>query len=762
MAAESFLDDGLKMLNFARYLAGLPDDVELDAARNEQAQHGAVLMGASEFSHFPPRPADMPQAFYDIGYASTSSSNIGSGYRDLQAFVADCLCDHHLPTNIESLGHRRWLLNPPMKLTGMGYAGSGFWGGAYTTTYAFDRSRQERVEYSTITWPSAGAFPVEMFRDVTPWSITLNPDRYDIDRQGPHAVTLRRVSDDTTWTFDATDTNKTGDFFNTDFRGFGIPNVFVFRPDPRSVDYKPGDVFEVVLSGGIFSKGTTVPETISYRTEFVSMLVPEDVPIVVTGDDYEVFEGTELIVAAPGVLDNDFCADGMPLTAHLVDDAANGKLFLSEDGGFAYTPDDGFTGIDAFTYRAHNSGDYSAVATVTISVSELPTYTITASSGSGGTIAPAGSIVVDHGASQIFTLEPDEGYRVHEVRVNGRAAQLTGTTLTLARVVADSIIEVRFEPVHGPVKPLPQIISGNNRYLTAIKGSQTAFPNGSSAVVIATGENFADALGGAGLAGALDGPLLLTQKASLPGPVMTEVGRLNAKKAYILGGTGAVSAQVEASLKTKLGTNNVIRLQGSNRYQTADRVAAETIRVLNTSGTYTGDAFVATGANFPDALGASPIAAAQGMPVFLADPTRSTVPLPASVKRVWITGGTAAVSAPTETSLKRSLGTANVKRLAGGNRFDTAARVAAFGVGRGMSWEGVGITTGMNFPDALAAGPALGSRGAVMLLTDTNAVPQHTSTALSANKTKISRVTFFGGDAAVPPGVRTTVNNLTR
>ena len=64
------------------------------------------------------------------------------------------------------------------------------------------------------------------------------------------------------------------------------------------------------------------------------------------------------------------------------------------------------------------------------------------------------------------------------------------------------------------------------------------------------------------------------------------------------------------------------------------------------------------------------------------------------------------------------------------------------------------------FYDALAAGPVLGSREAVMLLTDANSVPGYTRSALTANKSKISKVTFFGGDAAVPPGVRATVNSL--
>src|SRR5665647_1919279 len=40
---QGFLQDGLNSINYARYLAGLPDDVVLDADLTDLAQHGAVL-----------------------------------------------------------------------------------------------------------------------------------------------------------------------------------------------------------------------------------------------------------------------------------------------------------------------------------------------------------------------------------------------------------------------------------------------------------------------------------------------------------------------------------------------------------------------------------------------------------------------------------------------------------------------------------------------------------------------------------------------
>ena len=150
------LADGLDAINYARYLAGLPDDVVLDPDLNDLAQHGAVLVAAGEFSHTPSRPADMDDAFYQRGYEATSSSDLGWGYPDLASFNFSCMEDSD-PSNIQWLGHRRWLLFPALAKTGMGYAES------RTDTYVFDWSRQEPVDYEAILWPCAGYFPVEQF-----------------------------------------------------------------------------------------------------------------------------------------------------------------------------------------------------------------------------------------------------------------------------------------------------------------------------------------------------------------------------------------------------------------------------------------------------------------------------------------------------------------------------------------------------------------------------------------------------------------------
>jgi hypothetical protein len=77
-------------------------------------------------------------------------------------------------------------------------------------------------------------------------------------------------------------------------------------------------------------------------------------------------------VTATGVLANDSDANGDSLTAILVGGPANAAAFtFNPDGSFTYTPQSGFVGTDTFTYKASDGSLESAVATVTINVSNV-------------------------------------------------------------------------------------------------------------------------------------------------------------------------------------------------------------------------------------------------------------------------------------------------------------------------------------------------------------------------------------------------------
>jgi hypothetical protein len=164
---DGYLADGLKMFNFYRFLAGIPDDVTLDEGLIYRAQHGAVLLAASGvFAHEPPKPTDMSQEFYEEGFASTTSSNISywSGTNYASTTIDSALTgqmDDEDTGNIDRVGHRRWILSYQLKKTAFGVAD--IRDSRYFTVQAFDYSRTE-INYPDYTlWPNETAFPSFVF-----------------------------------------------------------------------------------------------------------------------------------------------------------------------------------------------------------------------------------------------------------------------------------------------------------------------------------------------------------------------------------------------------------------------------------------------------------------------------------------------------------------------------------------------------------------------------------------------------------------------
>ncbi|MFT7583109.1 MAG: hypothetical protein ACI9MR_004795, partial [Myxococcota bacterium] len=72
------------------------------------------------------------------------------------------------------------------------------------------------------------------------------------------------------------------------------------------------------------------------------------------------------------VLDNDRDVDGDTLTLGVVSDPDGGSVEVNDDGTITYTPDDGFSGPDTFTYEACDAEDVCVVAEVTVTVAERP------------------------------------------------------------------------------------------------------------------------------------------------------------------------------------------------------------------------------------------------------------------------------------------------------------------------------------------------------------------------------------------------------
>jgi hypothetical protein len=74
---------------------------------------------------------------------------------------------------------------------------------------------------------------------------------------------------------------------------------------------------------------------------------------------------------------------------------------------------------------------------------------------------------------------------------------------------------------------------------------------------------------------------------------------------------------------------------------------------------------------------------------------------------------------------------------------------AQLGVSAGMRWDGTGLATGLNFPDALSGGAMLGKLNSVMLLTRPDLLSGEARTKLSTNRAVIGTLFIFGDTNAV-------------
>jgi len=339
---------------------------------------------------------------------------------------------------------------------------------------------------------------------------------------------------------------------------------------------------------------------------------------------------------------------------------------------------------------------------------------------------------------------------------------VTGTEHTLTSTESSVLwyVSMQAEDAVGNVASTTEVpvryvsverVFGDERIATSRAVSARTFDE-ADAVILASARSYADALCAAPLAGALRCPVLLVAPGPLPPETATEIERLGATHAYVIGGEGVVTAETLLSVQQVL-TGAVTRLAGPTRYETAAAVAHELAELESEDPPV---AFVVSGQGFPDALSAGAAAYATHGPILYA--TRSEVPavsraavLAAHAAETVVLGGSGAVTTSAETDLP------NVTRLLGADRYATCDAFANWAVGRGFLGEAHAVlVTGRLFPDGLSAAPLAGELGAPIVLGAENRIPA-TATWFGARRAQIDFVTLVGGTGAVSDAQRDAV-----
>ena len=309
-------------------------------------------------------------------------------------------------------------------------------------------------------------------------------------------------------------------------------------------------------------------------------------------------------------------------------------------------------------------------------------------------------------------------------------------------------------------------LSGDNRFLTGVAVSQSHWANAGGdstgratarVVVLARGDQFADALAGVPLAAKAGGPLLLTNPTSLTPESLTEIKRVlgtNGGQIDVLGGAQAISPAIVSQL-THLGYS-VNRFAGADRDHTALDIAQ---RGLGSPQ----HVVLATGLDYADALAAGPFATgpaatssgpaaviltdgktlAPDVRAFIASRIAQSSP---AAPAAWAIGG----QAVTATAGLRGY----VTPLSGSTRYETDIKVvqAAMAADGGRPIQQIGIATGNGFPDALTGGALTAATGGELVLVPST-LPQDTAALLSALRPQLTSVELFGGTAVITPAL---------
>lgn len=283
-------------------------------------------------------------------------------------------------------------------------------------------------------------------------------------------------------------------------------------------------------------------------------------------------------------------------------------------------------------------------------------------------------------------------------------------------------------------------IWGMTRYETSTQICQSVWKT-SKFAIIASGEDYPDALCASPLAKKLNAPILLTEHEDLDTSAEQEIQRIGAKEVYIIGGTGVISENVEKRLN-ELGIK-VIRLGGADRYETSVKIAKMVVPENSKVA-------IASGEGFADALSIASIAAQQKMPILL---LRSNE-IPGETEKylkdnnissAYIIGGSGVISENVANVI--SSYQIDIKRLYGSDRYKTNIAVLNE-FSSILDPEKVYAASGESFADVLCGSAMMTDKLYPIILTG-KVLSESTLDFISKLAYKTSEVIVLGGTGAV-------------
>jgi hypothetical protein len=137
----------------------------------------------------------------------------------------------------------------------------------------------------------------------------------------------------------------------------------------------------------------------------------------------------------------------------VVNHGANQTFAIAPDSGYEIVSvlADGVNDATAVSTGIYTFSNVTANHTISATFQLIPatTWTVTATAAAGGSISPTGSVVVNDGSDQSFTIIADSGDVIDALLLDGvpvtAAADQASYILTLTSVSADAVVSATFK-----------------------------------------------------------------------------------------------------------------------------------------------------------------------------------------------------------------------------------------------------------------------------------------------------------------------------
>ena len=304
--------------------------------------------------------------------------------------------------------------------------------------------------------------------------------------------------------------------------------------------------------------------------------------------------------------------------------------------------------------------------------------------------------------------------------------------------------------------------SGKDRFQTSTAISQQEFQGRQMQnVVIASAYSFPDALSASTLAKKLNASIILVGL-----DINDSQGSLDYIKNHlktggnvtIVGGIGIINQEIEQWIHNS--GYHVSRMGGKDRFDT-DSIIVNNLTV--SPGT---PVIIASGNNFPDALGAASLAASKGWPILLSgsnqlpDKARNYISTDQPTD-IYIVGGKAVLNNSVQTALQSAAPNAQIQRFAGQDQFETLSLLLTKFYPNPSQ---IYLANGLDYADALSGSTLAAQSNSPILLIDPKsrqlppAIKDYLITIRNTGSTP--QVNVLGGTVTVPEWVVTQVNKI--